>query len=275
MTVQTGYVDVEGARLYYETAGEGHCLVLIHAGVADHRMWDDQFQVLAERLQVVRYDTRGFGRSRTEDVEFSNRLDLRELLRHLGINRATVCGVSRGGQIAVDFTLEYPEMVEALIPVAAGISGYQGGHEAREIETRMFTEMEEAWGRRDLERLIDLEVRMWVDGPGQPLDRVDARIREQVRQMERDTMASNTTEGKPQPLSPLAIERLEEIRAPTLVVWGDLDTSGVLAMADIMAQRIPRARKVVFPGTAHMLTMEKPEEFTRIILGFLSEVHAG
>ncbi len=275
MTVQTGHVDVEGARLYYETAGEGHCLVLIHAGVADHRMWDDQFRVLAERLQVVRYDTRGFGRSRTEDVEFSNRRDLRELLRHLGINRATMCGVSRGGQIAVDFTLEYPEMVEALIPVAAGISGYQGGHEAREIETQMFTELEEAWEQRDFDRLIELEVRMWVDGPGQPPDRVDSRIRERVRQMERDTIANNATEGKPQPLAPPAIDRLEEIRVPTLVVLGDLDTSGVLAIADIMARRISGARKVVLPGTAHMLTMEKPQEFNRVALDFLSAAGLG
>ena len=275
MTIQTGQVNVEGARLHYETAGKGRCLVLIHAGVADHRMWDDQFLVFAERFQVVRYDTRGFGRSKTEDVPFSNRQDLRELLRHLGIGRASLCGVSRAGQIAIDFTLEYPEMVEALVLVAAGISGYGGGHEAREIETQMFTEMEEAWEQRDIPRLIELEVRMWVDGPGQPPDRVDSRIRVRVRQMESETYAGNVTEGKPQPLAPPAIDRLEDIRVPTLVVLGNLDTSGVLAMADIMARRIPGARKAVLPGTAHMLTMEKPQEFNRIILDFLSAAGLG
>src|SRR3989304_8927774 len=108
MTVQTGFVDVEGARLYYETAGAGRYLVLIPAGVAGSRMWDDQFLVFAERFQVVRYDTRGFGRSKTEDVPFSNRQDLRELLRHLGVGRTSLCGGYHRGQIAIDFTLEYP-----------------------------------------------------------------------------------------------------------------------------------------------------------------------
>src|SRR3989304_1406543 len=142
MTVQTGFVDVEGARLYYETAGTGRYLVLIHAGVADSRMWDDQFLVFADRFHVVRYDTRGFGRSKTEDGPFSNRQDLRELLRHLGIGRSSLCGASRAGQIAIDFTLEYPEMVEALVPVAAGISGYGGGHEARERSEEHTSELQ-------------------------------------------------------------------------------------------------------------------------------------
>ena len=263
---------MDGGRLYYETAGRGRGLVLIHAGVADHRMWDEQFATFADSFEVIRYDTRGFGRSQTDDVEFSNRQDLRELLRHLGLPRAALCGVSRAGQIAVDFTLEFPEMVEALILVAAGLSGYEGGHAAREIETQMFGEMEEAWEERDIPRLIDLEIRMWVDGPGQPPDRVDPGVRERVRKMETETFAQNATEGKPQPLAPPAIGRLGEIHAPTLVIAGDLDTTGTLAMADLLAQVIPGARKIIIPGAAHMLTMEQPKTFNRIILDFLHDV---
>ncbi len=275
MGVQTGFVDVEGARLYYESAGNGRVLVLIHAGIADHRMWDDQVQVLAGHLRVVRYDVRGFGRSKTEDVPFSHRRDLRSLLLHLGISRASVCGVSSGGQIAVDFTLEYSEKVEALIAVASGISGYKGGDQGKEMETQMFAEMDEAWEQGDFTRLVDLEVRMWVDGPGQPPDRVDARVRERVRQMESEDLVHNAIKGKPQPLSPPASGRLGEIRVPTLVIVGDLDTSGVLATADLMARRIPGARKVMLARTAHMLTMEKPEEFNQVLLDFLNEVPAG
>ncbi len=266
---KTGYLETSGARLYYEDAGKGRCLVLIHAGVADYRMWDEQVLALAERFRVVRYDLRGCGRSQTQDVTFSHRADLRALLRHLGIDRTAVCGVSIGGQIAVDFTLEFPEMVDALIPVASGVSGYQHGDRARPHEKEMFEQMDAAWEARDFERLVDLEVRMWVDGPGQPTDRVDTRIRERVRQMERESIAANSIEGKPQPLSPPAIGRLGEIRVPTLVVLGDLDASSVVAVADLLAQSIPGARKVVIPGTAHMLSMEKPQEFDQIALSFL------
>src|SRR2546421_8761630 len=83
MEVETGFVKAPGARLYYEAAGRGHPLLLIHAGVADCRMWDAQFQVFAEQFRVVRYDTRGFGKSLTEDVSFSNRQDVSDLLDHL------------------------------------------------------------------------------------------------------------------------------------------------------------------------------------------------
>jgi pimeloyl-ACP methyl ester carboxylesterase len=264
-----GFVDVEGARLYYESQGEGRALVLIHAGVADHRMWDEQVRAFAGRRRVVRYDLRGCGRSQTQDVTFSHRGDLRAIMQHLAVDRAALCGVSVGGQIAIDFTLDFPEMVDALIPVASGVSGYRHGERARPLEAEMSAQMDEAWEAHDFEHLVDLEVRMWVDGPGQPPDRVDGRIRERVRQMERESLAANPIEGKPQPLDPPAVGRLGEIRAPTLVVVGDLDTSGVLAAADLLVRGIPGARRVVFPGTAHMLTMEKPDEFNRLLLEFL------
>src|SRR5437899_12029961 len=90
-------------------------------------MWDAQFPVFAQQFRVVRYDTRGFGKSLTEDVSFSNRQDVSELLDHLGIDRTYVSGVSRGGYIAIDFTLQHPERVAALIPVASALGGGQGG----------------------------------------------------------------------------------------------------------------------------------------------------
>ena len=100
-----GFAPVQRGRLYYEVAGEGLPVALIHAGICDLRMWDDQFSAFAARHRVIRYDVRGYGRSRTEDTEFSNRQDLADLLRHLGCQQAAVIGVSRGAMIAVDFAL--------------------------------------------------------------------------------------------------------------------------------------------------------------------------
>src|SRR5689334_7098242 len=94
---EQGYLDVEGGRLYYEVAGQGHPLALIHAGVADMTMWDEQMDAFAERHRAIRYDTLGFGRTTTDDVAFSNRQDLSELFRHLGVDRSYVLGISRGG----------------------------------------------------------------------------------------------------------------------------------------------------------------------------------
>src|SRR5437016_2801424 len=150
MQTTTGTMEAQGGPLYYEVAGEGHPLVLIHAGVADHTMWDDQFSVFAQHYKVIRYDTRGFGKSPGGDKDYSNRQELYQLLKHLGVEKAYVMGVSRGGQIAIDFTLEHPEMVDALIPVAAGLGGLD--YQPTEAEMKVFNEMEEALQKGDFTR---------------------------------------------------------------------------------------------------------------------------
>ncbi len=266
-----GTLRADGGPLYYEVAGRGHPLVLIHAGVADHRMWDGQFELYAQHYRVVRYDTRGFGRSTVaEGHTFSNRRDLLELMNHLGIESAYVTGVSRGGQIAVDFTLEHPDKVDALIAVSSGLSGddYQPTPE----EAAVFARMDELWNKKEYAALADLEVRQWVDGPGQPADRVDPRIREKVRRMIVDNYTANQTEGTPVPLDPPAAGRLAEIKVPTLVIAGALDGPDVLQAADKLARGVRGARKVVIPGTAHLPSMERPQEFNRIVLEFLGKL---
>lgn len=265
---ESGYLEVTGGRIWYEVAGDGPPLLLIHAGVADSSMWDDQWDAFAQRHRVVRYDARGFGRTTMEDVVFSNRDDIARLLQHLGIERTAVLGISRGGTIAIDFTLEHPEIVTALIAVAAGLSGFDG--ESTAAETAIFEEMEQAWNARDFERVADLDVRIWVDGPGQPAGRADARVRERVRQMCLNNYRGYHTDGQPQPLDPPAVHRLHEIRVPTLVIVGDLDTSTTLAMADRLAAEIGGAGKVVFEGVAHMVNMEQPARFNQVVLDFLA-----
>jgi pimeloyl-ACP methyl ester carboxylesterase len=275
LQVTTGFLEVPGGQLYYEVAGTGHPVALIHAGVADNRMWDEQFTALADRYRVIRYDTRGYGKTRTEGVEFSNRQDLYDLLDHLDVDKVYVMGLSRGGQIAIDFTLEHPERVAALIPAAAGLSGYDHQPEDSEKaqqETAAFTRMEQLWEAGAHDELQELELQMWVDGPGQPAGRAAPSVRERVREMNAGAYNRGEPEPKPQPLEPPAAGRLHEIRVPTLVIVGDLDTTGTLAMADRMAQAIPRARKVVLPGAAHMVNMEQPERFNEIVLEFLDSI---
>ena len=267
--VTTGVLDVQGGPLYYEVAGKGHPLLLIHAGVADHSMWDDQFDTLARNYRVIRYDTRGFGKTPIVDKDYSNRQDIYDLLKHLGVERVYVMGVSRGGQIAIDFTLEHPEMVAALIPVASGLSGFEG--QPTEVEMDIINQMEAAWESKNFEKLADLDVRMWADGPGQPEGRAAEGVRERVRAMCQSNYALEEGSGKPIVLDPPAIGRLSEIKAPTLVIVGDLDTRAVLNIAELLEQGIEGARKVVFPGTAHMLSMEKPEEFVSVVMNFLED----
>ena len=105
--------------------GTGDPVVFIHAGIANLRMWDDQAAGLSDRYRVIRYDTRGYGRTETEAVEFSNRADIAALLDRLGEASAHVVGLSRGGVIALDFAIERPDRVRSLVFAAGGISGYE------------------------------------------------------------------------------------------------------------------------------------------------------
>src|SRR5690606_30071136 len=123
MDVKTGFLDVNGARLYYEDMGSGEAVVFVHAGIADNRMWDDQFALFAESHRVIRYDQRGFGQSPAPKGPFSYHADLHGVMQALGVERAALIGCSMGGMAVVDFALEHPEMTRALVAVCGGISG--------------------------------------------------------------------------------------------------------------------------------------------------------
>ncbi|MGH2406952.1 MAG: alpha/beta fold hydrolase [Candidatus Limnocylindrales bacterium] len=266
---ETGLLDVSGATLSWASTGRGPALLLIHAGIADQGMWDGDVPALAADHRVVTYDCRGFGRSASADVEFSNRADIAALLDHLGIERASVVGISRGGQIALDFTLEYPERVTALVLVAAGLGGMQV--DVRPDEQALFDQGEAMWLAKDWEGAADLDVRIWVDGIGQAPDRVASAVREKVRDMALATYRAEYPEGQPIVLAPPAAGRLAEVRVPTLVVHGDLDVSSTTPVAEALEQGIVGARRVSIAGVAHMVNMEHPAEFQRLVLDFLAD----
>lgn len=265
-TPTTGFAAINGARIYYEVAGTGPPLVLLHAGICDSRMWDDQFAAFAERHRVVRYDLRGFGRSPMVAGPYAHRRDLLGLLDHLGIARAHLVGCSMAGGVALDFAIEHPERVSALVLVGAAI----GGHQLSGDPPPQWAALVAAEEAGDLERVAELEVAIWVDGAGQRPDRVPGALREKVRAMNLQALRTPPGLGQEERLDPPAVGRLGEVRAPTLVIIGDLDQPGFITRSDLLASGIPGARKVVMTGAAHLPSMERPTEFNRLVLDFLA-----
>jgi 3-oxoadipate enol-lactonase len=263
----TAFLDVPGGTLAYEVEGEGHPLTLLHEGIAHMRMWDEQVRAFGEHHRVIRYDQRGFGRTRSEDTPFSNRDDLRRLLDHLGVERTHVLGLSRGATIALDFTLELPDRVSALVFGASTPSGF----DVEGPEDVLWPEMERLEEARDWVPLVEMETRLWVDGFGQPTDRVAPDVRERMLHWNLENYRAEGGNGQPQPLDPPAIGRLGEVRVPTLVTWGDLDTSGVISGCRAAVDGIPGARQHVFRNAAHVINLEFPDEFNRVVLDFLAE----
>ncbi|HEX8599201.1 MAG TPA: alpha/beta fold hydrolase [Chloroflexia bacterium] len=269
-----GYIELPDGRIYYETAGEGETLVLVHAGFVDSRMWDDQWDEFTRAYRVIRFDMRGYGRSSPPDEPVSNRRDLLSVLEHLGVERAHFLGCSLGGGTVLDFALERPEMVLSLTLVCATPGGFELQGEPPPHLFEMIAALQEG----DLERGSELQIRIWVDGMFRQPEQVDQAVRQRAAEMNRISIENGMwAKAGPPPdarLEPPAVERLDEIRVPTLLIVGALDHPEILRGVDLLATEIEGARKVVLPDSAHLPNMERPEEFNRAVLGFLGEVQS-
>jgi 3-oxoadipate enol-lactonase len=260
----TEILETNGARIAYDVTGDGPPVVLIHAGVANRSMWDDQVDALKDAYRVIRYDTRGFGETETDAVPFSNRADIGALLDALGVGSAHVVGLSRGGQIALDFALEFPDRVRSLTTIGGGVGGYES---PAELPPETWEPVEAMWKAKEWTALADWETAFWADGPGQPADRVPD-VRRRVHRWILDNYQAEKEEGEPQPLDPPAARRLGDLRAPLLVMLGTLDEPSTTDAMRHLATTVPGARLEEFES-AHMVNLEHPERFNRVLREFL------
>lgn len=265
--IDSGWAAINGARIFYRSAGSGPPLLLLHAGICDSRMWDDQIGAFARTHRVIVPDFRGFGETEMVAGAFAHRHDLRALMDHLGIDRAILVGGSMSGKTTLDFALDYPSRVEALILVAAALSGYR----FTDVDTRAAWAASDAAldaGRHD--EAAEIEMQTWLAGPRRRLEQIDPGLRERVRVMLIRSYATPPDLGDEQPLDPPAVGRLGEVRAPTLIIFGDEDQPDIVAVAGLLESGIAGARKVVMRGAAHLPNMEQPAAFNRIVAEFLA-----
>jgi pimeloyl-ACP methyl ester carboxylesterase len=260
----TEYLETNGARIAYDVEGAGEPVLLIHAGVANRSMWDDQVAALKDTYRVIRHDTRGFGETETEKVAFSNRADIAALLDALGERSAHLVGLSRGGVIALDFALEFPDRVRSLTVVAGGIGGYES---PAELPPETWEAPEKMWKDRDWEGIAEWETAFWADGQGRSPDRVPD-VRRRVHAWVLANYLAEKEEGEPQPLDPPAVGRLRELRAPLLVMLGTLDEPATVDAMRHLARSVPGARLEEFDA-AHMVNLEHPDRFNLVLREFL------
>ena len=236
----SGFVRVAEPVIYYEIAGPkgpdqatgaGAPVVLIHGGQMDRRMWDPQFESWSRKNRVVRYDVRGYGRSPTPTLPYSDVDDLLAVLDALAIPKAHLVGLSLGGRIAIDFTLAHPDRVASLVAVAAGMSGFEfsAGNWPQQM-------------RAAQERGGEAAAELWLEDPYMvpAMEHPDLapRIRELVLDNARVWLQNPLL---PKRLTPPAAKRLAEIRVPTLVVVGDRDVPDMQKVADQLAAEVKGA----------------------------------
>jgi pimeloyl-ACP methyl ester carboxylesterase len=256
--------------LYVEQAGAGSPVVLLHEGIGDSRMWEPQWAAYAERFHVVRFDMRGFGQSPPAVGTFSLSGDLVELLDGLDLGPVALIGMSLGGSVAMETTIARPDLVSRLVLVGSGLRGFEMNDETK----AGWEEEEAALERGDDDEAVEINMRMWVDGPSRSPDEVDPEMRRKIGEMQRRAIdlwrESGEEDGDHQPIAEDWGERLREISVPTLILVGELDRPEMREIAERLEAEIPNARRETIAGTAHVPNMERSEDFDRLVLDFLS-----
>jgi pimeloyl-ACP methyl ester carboxylesterase len=258
----------------FDDRGSGSPIILVHAGVADRRMWEPQLEPFAASHRVIRYDARGFGESLPPAGSWSHHGDLLALLDELLIGRAHLVAASMGAGVAVEAALARPTAVASLTLAAPGGALY--GLPPPELRSVWAAEIE-ALDRGDVDAAVEVNLRTWVDGPSRGPEDPDQGVRARVARMQREAFELPEWDQAAAPeheLTPPASARLGELRCPILVVVGAGDQPPTIAAAERVAAEAGDARLVVWRDVAHMLTMERPGRFAELVLAFIAEVES-
>ncbi|RKN39112.1 alpha/beta fold hydrolase [Micromonospora endolithica] len=261
-------IEVNGATLAYDEAGTGSPVVLLHAGIADRRMWRGQLPALADRHRVIVPDLRGYGDSELPPTPFAHHDDVVGLLDALGIERAALVGCSFGGAVAIDTALAHPDRITALALLGAAVSGNAWSDEANDLWDEVIGEIDP----EDLDANAAAEVRFWVVGPRRDPKEVDPNLTAFAFAMDLRALAAERALSAVEvaELDPPAIDRLAELRIPVLATAGAADLPDVSRLADRIAAEAPEAVRLPdVPDAAHLLPLERPAPVNNALLTFL------
>jgi len=254
------FVDVEGAKLYYEECGAGaEAVVLIHDGIAHSAVWDDVWPEFCKHFHTIRYDRRGYGRTPASTTWYTETEDLAALLRQRSVSHAVLVGSSHGGELSIDFTLQYPGVVKQLVVVGAVVNGFpysdhflnRGMNNSKPFEKNDVAAGLANWAKD-----------RYLLAPGH--EAAQKRLMALLTANPQDMTHSDYA----RPTAP-AIGRLHEIRVPTLILVGDADIPDVHAQAGAIEAGIPGSKRVVISDAGHLMYMEKPAEFGQRVISFI------
>lgn len=248
----------EEITLYYEEAGKGFPLLLIHGLLSDLTSWRYQFDPFSKHYRVIAVDLKGFGKSSKPQREYrvhSHADDLNYFLEQLKITQAYVCGLSMGGMVAEVLAIKYPHLVKGLVLAdsAAMIADYAVSDRLTLISEHDMNWFAN-WGAKKILRLAS--------------DEAKNHVREMIRRVNRTDyrLAILSTAGFN------IADELKEIQAPTLIIQGEKDETVPMWHAEQLKDWIPNAKFVVMKSTSHMTPVDNPEEFNQLVLDFLAGI---
>ena len=252
----------EELQIYYEYQGSGPVVVWLHDGLVHRETWDAQWDAFVDRYTMIRYDRRGFGHSDHPVSSYSDVGDLRLLLEYLEVLDAVIIASSAGSNIALEFAVTYPKMVERLIlagPVVGGLDPSE--HFIHRGQTNFKPLLEHG----DLETTIENWAHdpYWIDPSNDHAT--------QMFQMLLSGHPQNITHPSQhaQNMNPPVLARLAEIHVPTLLITGESDHPDIHAHAGAIQAGISQAQRIVLPGAGHLVHMERPDTFNRLVGAYI------
>ncbi|MET0339008.1 MAG: alpha/beta hydrolase [Caulobacter sp.] len=253
---EPAFVEVEGGKLAYDVCGSGpKAIVLIHDGILHSAAFDDVQPLLCEQYRVIRYDRRGYGASPAAAATYQPARDLEQLLKTLKVERATLVGSSAGGGVAVDFALAHPQAVDGLVLVGPWVAGFKPSlaFMARGLKLAALLKAGDIEGAaRDpyiLSKNADAE-----------RQRVVAWIKANPHNFGAGNKERFMVDAKP---------RLGEVKAPTLILVGQVDIENVHEQARELETLIPGAKLEIVPDAGHFMYVEQPKAFADRIAAFV------
>ncbi|MBA2239745.1 MAG: alpha/beta fold hydrolase [Solirubrobacterales bacterium] len=247
----------------YEVAGEGPALLLIHAGIADRRMWDPIWERLTGRFTAIRYDQRGFGESDDPTATWWLHEDAAAVLGAAGVDRAIVLGASMGGSVALDLAIDRAELVERLATVGSTPDGFD--HDPALLAR--FEEVDSLVDAGDIDTANELELQIWMDGTRAP-GAAEPAARALISETNRALLERQPDLPEPRDLEPPSLFQLGRLTAPLLVAAGEYDQPSTRRGSELIADRTG-SRFVEIPGAAHLPSLERPDAFLDAVLPFL------
>ncbi|AZB42209.1 alpha/beta hydrolase [Bacillus sp. FJAT-42376] len=248
--------------LHAEVQGSGRPVVLIHGPGTDLREWVFIVPYLLKTCQVISYDGRGSGKSPSPLGPMNPVDDLRMLMDDLHIEKATIVGHSRGGQVAADFALTDPSRIEKLILISPSLTGYEYSAEYNSWLDRVNS------APREIDRVVELV----IGGPHHTIVKASEH-HEFFKEMMTNYVRKALTEWKSYEVNwpePPAIQRLKEMKASTLFIQGTKEFEDIYQIREYYGQ-VPLFDFVLLPRADHMSTLTHPAEIAGNILEFIKE----
>jgi pimeloyl-ACP methyl ester carboxylesterase len=266
----SGHIPAGGFKVYYEQSGEGDVVLLLHAGLQDHSMWDEQVKALSKKYRVVTIDLPFHGNTTGFDTTTLAAEVVKTVLDKLKIEKVSVAGLSMGAAITQDFIIAYPQRVNKAILISSAINGYERKFGIDSASMQWFPNFFKALEAKDTALAALVFTKTWSEGIDQQGDSLTKEASHYVYKTTLTTLKQHKMMSWPR-LSeqPLAFDAIAQVKMPVLIIHGDKDLPYVATCSEYLEKTLPQAKRVLLRGVAHMLNIERPDEVNRLIIEFL------